>query len=152
MNKQEFETTFKLLCANPERPLSLGQLKDKRELFWLKFGKLDKNIFFDACMSWIDKSKFMPSIIQIRDVIDYQESAKQEPIKQSTQQPIKRRKTMREYFEIANKDIEGKKRHRIEHIDLVDLYDSLDRRKGNKNKKRTEVIKGSGIKKLNECL
>ncbi len=148
MTKTEFEPTFKLLCANPERPLSAEQLKDKRELFWIKFNKLDKNIFFDACMTWIDMSKFMPSVSQLWEVINSQESAKQEPIKQPMQSS-KRRKTMREYFEIANKDIEGKKMHHIEHMDLVALYDKMW---GNKNRKRTEVIKGSNIKKISDCI
>lgn len=79
MNKTDFEPTFKLLCANPERSLSQEQLIDKRDLFWLKFGKLDKDTFFSACMAWIDKSKFMPNVNQIREIIDSQESANRGP-------------------------------------------------------------------------
>lgn len=73
MTKTEFNTTFKLLCANLERPLSSEQLINKRELFWIKFNQLDEKTFFNACMAWINKSKFMPSISQIREIIDRQE-------------------------------------------------------------------------------
>lgn len=153
MNKTEFNYTFKLLCANPDRALSQEQLVDKRELFWLKFNKLEKNIFFDACMSWIDKSKFMPTVYQIKEIIDNRE-AKQQP-----EQPKKNprymynsdgtRMTMRDHFVKANKDIAGKKRHHIEHLGLVKLYDNMQK---NKKRKRPEVIKGSNIKKLSDCM
>lgn len=146
MTKSEFEPIFKLLCASPERPLSKEQLTDKRELFWIKFNKLDKQIFFDACMSWIDRSKFMPTVSQIDEIIDNQDAARQPPVKPP--QRFKSKLTMRQHFESANKDLEGKKRHHIEHLDLVVLYDKTW---GSKKRKHTEVIKDSNIKKLNDC-
>lgn len=107
MIKSEFEPIFKLLCANPERPLSKEQLTDKRELFWIKFNNLEKNIFLKACMSWVNKSKFMPAISQIREIIDRQESRQSEPLTPEQIQQIKYKFTDKGQREIKDKFIKA---------------------------------------------
>lgn len=146
MDKAEFDETFGIFCG------AYGK-QSKNESFmakahWFKFGYMKAREYLDIVCYAMDNHKAFPSVGVLVEIKRNIPKTITEPIKQPTQHGFtKYKKTMREYFEIANKDIEGKKRHHIEHLDLVALYDNMQK---SKKRKPIEVIKGSNIKKLSE--
>lgn len=151
MNKNEFDEVFDTFCG--------GYGKDpEKESFmlkahWLKFSYLEAREYLDIVCNAMDNHKYLPTIGTLMEIRKNIPNPEERPTQQRNPKymynPDGGRMTRRDHFVAANKDIEGKKKYHIEHMDLVALYDKMW---GNKNQKRPEVIKGSGIKKLSECL
>lgn len=151
MNKYEFDKAFSVFCgAYNKKP---GNEEFTAKAHWWKVKELSETEYMSIICRAIDTHKIMPSVATLMEIRKNIPKPEERPIQRRNPRymynPDGTRMTMRDHFVMADKDIAGKKRHHIEHLDLVALYDKMWK---NKNRKRPEVIKGSNIKKLGDCI
>lgn len=147
MNKADFDETFGIFCGAYGKQPKNEQFMAKAH--WLKFSHMQAKEYLDIICYAMDNHKLYPSVGALSEIKRVLDSQRQQPIKPLPTTKPKSKKSIRDYFVIANKDIEGKKRHHIEHLDLVKMYDSMKKR--SKNKKKSELWKNSNIRKISDC-
>lgn len=140
MNKQEFDTVFSIFCGAYNKKPDGVEFVVKAH--WIKLNHLSEKEYMDLVCQAIDTHTIMPSVGTLLEIKRNMPKPEQPAKPLPTTKP-RSKKSLRDYFVIANKDIEGKKRHHIEHLDLVKLYDNMRSKSRQKQK--------PGMKKLSDC-
>lgn len=146
MNKHEFNNVFSVFCGAYNKKPENEEFTAKAH--WWKVKDLSEKEYMDVICRAIDTHKIMPTVgtlMEIKKIIPKQEKPTQQRNPKYMYNPDGSRLTMRQHFEIANKNIIEKKKRGIEHINLVKLYDDLKAKAG----RRTNE---GNVKKVSDCL
>ncbi len=73
MTKEEFESIFDMVKGNAITAIkyrTAEEIEGNAKALWLKFKDMDARDFLSLCCRWMDRSKDMPSRLNLQQILD----------------------------------------------------------------------------------